>query len=445
LNLGKWAMGRTPEGASVKAGYSLIAPAAENAKQGNYAQAAGNLAGTGAMLGAPAAPAAIKAIPDAVDSFMDTGRAVTAGATAGVKAAAPSVAGGALIIGGAEGIAHAAPVAAWPARIALAYPALRSIANGFKQGGTAAAEAYQAARRAGIEPNILSLDDWMKISEANKPAEVPAPVVARLTQAQQAGVTLDKTPASTPDFQPATGVQLPSGRVPGNGTPKPQPVPAPQAAAAAATNPTPGSPGMTTPEALQAEMQAKAQPAPPVENTPLLNNITTALGLKGKFAQQTEAIQTHIRDLAARGTSSPAASSTPAASPAPASAEAPNTDASLPNAESPQSRYDSNGDLKSQQLRNQEILMKNVKAKEDRFSQAAFDNGVTPDQIQKLGWPKVTDIMVKNGAIKASELPPNLSAPGILSKLKQLQSQKIAADLAAEMKRSGTIPQQQQQ
>src|SRR5215471_6724957 len=39
LHLGKWALSRTPEGMAVNTGYSLMKPAIENVKQGNYAGA----------------------------------------------------------------------------------------------------------------------------------------------------------------------------------------------------------------------------------------------------------------------------------------------------------------------------------------------------------------------------------------------------------------------
>ena len=54
LNLGKWAMGRTPEGMALKTGYGLIEPTVDAARQGDIPTAAGRATGTGLLLAAPA-------------------------------------------------------------------------------------------------------------------------------------------------------------------------------------------------------------------------------------------------------------------------------------------------------------------------------------------------------------------------------------------------------
>jgi hypothetical protein len=123
--------------------------------------------------------------------------------------------------------------------------------------------------------------------------------------------------------------------------------------------------------------------------------------------------------------------------------------------EAPRSLYNQAGDLKSPQFRGAEIKGANVDAKAQRFAQALHDADVTSTDVRNIpvgrlsinqiqqggmpGWGNVVDDLVSKGVLKPDEMPPNESLPKIIGYLKKLESQKIARDLADEMKRSGTI------
>lgn len=374
---------------------------------------------------------------------------------AAAKAGVPSMAGGAAMIAAGEGLGKI-PGMEWPARIGMGYPGVRLLINGAKQG----LEAGRAALKPTAAPNIGSWEDLFKSVEV--PDEQPPAAASPHQPGWQQQPS--PTPASpAPAFKPARDVQLPSGRVPGTGEAKPSSAPT-RPDPSEPSPAVPSAPGMTPEDRLRAEFpsggQTSAEPAapPPEELTPgqvlaksvgqdwkkLTANDRSVLEHVAR-AQQNSVEQSPVSPAEPAPTSTAGNEAAPTSPETALPAQPDKEEVSFPRAESPQSQYDANGDLKSRQQRNIEILTKNVRAKEDRFSQALFDNGVTPTQVLSKGWTKITDQLVSKGALQRSEVPPNLSSPGILTKLKELQSQKIAQDLQAEMQRSGTIPQQQQQ
>lgn len=393
-HLGSWLLSKDPMTQELTTGFKLLKPAAENAAKGNFAGAAGNLVGTGAGLGLAAAGGS------------DTAADLATAAKAGVKAAAPDLARGALKGGVGAAVAESAPAAAvaGPMRWVLMYPAARQIAAGVAKGATAAQDAYDLARTLRNQPDWQTTGLAKDIVPAGSPTIAeqaaggedwlhPAPP-ARTAGWQAAGA--QPTPRTVPDFQPATGVQLPPRNLP----------------------PAPPAPSL-------GERLATATAQMSGEDTSLLNGLAQSLAKK-QFNKLTPEQQNIVRDLASRGTTSPAAQT-----------------ASAPQTETPRSMYTASGDLKSPQLRAQEIINANAIAKGDRIgpalAQKFYASGVRADDLGKIpvgrvavdqiakgatpGWENIVDDLKSQGIIGAKETTPNLSIPRVQFYLRQLESQ----------------------
>lgn len=398
LHLGSWVLSRTPEGASLKTGYDQLSPAVENVKKGNFAGAAGNLIGTGAMLAAPAAPEILKAIPDVVETAAKAVPRAVEATGAAVKAAAPGVASGAAMVGAGE-LAAKLPGMELPARLGISAPGARMILAGAKKGLAAGREVWNAEPPPVPEgpmygPEIPTRQQLY----GDKPTEVAGPMYGPPAPTQQE--LWENVPTEV------------EGPVHG-------PDPAPIAAQPPEAAPAP-TPQLTPGQALAKSVGQDWAKLKPTDRS-LLEDVARA--------QQNANGKTTATQSAA----------TPPPEPALAEQTAPQPPATPQAAIS---RYLPNGDLKSPEMWSQDIINWNVEQKAQRVSQALFNNGITAEEAANFtpeAWRPLINELTLRGQLKPGEVPPNLSLTGVVTNLKKLQSQKLAQDLAEEMRRSGTL------
>ena len=200
---------------------AMLDEAGEKAKTGDYKGAIADTAALATQLiGAKALPGATDTLtePGAISGPLKTAAKVPVAVASGVKAATPAVATGAAMIGASEALG-VIPGMEWPARIALGYPAIRTIAGGVKSGIAAAkatmAEVPAAAVAASTEDTAL-LDGiaqgfgYKSFSGAPETAQETIRTVASRID----------TPTAPETAAPAAPV------APSQPTPSPEPIPA---------------------------------------------------------------------------------------------------------------------------------------------------------------------------------------------------------------------------
>ncbi len=182
LAIGKYAAEKLPGSRQIMQGVQTAEPVAQDVKEGNLAGAAGRVTGTAAMAAAP------ELLGRAGAALADT--KVGAGLKGAVTAAAPDLASGAGMIAGGEALAQV-PGMAYPAHIAMAYPAAKLIKSGLVKGS----KGWKAAVDARAAEIAARANDARLAADA---ATIPPDVMAELTRESGA-------PDAVPQGEPIPG------------------------------------------------------------------------------------------------------------------------------------------------------------------------------------------------------------------------------------------------
>lgn len=249
-------------------------------------------------------------------------------------------------------------------------------------------------------------------------------------------------------------------------------------------NPTPAPPAAPVPVAEAPVAPPVAPPVQPQAPAPKLNPQQLAQQLADEMVASGTVPREAVRLPNTPEAPPPAAPAPPQSAPVPqgtagaaqppartiAQVEADMARKSPAPTETPgRSGYSANGEAKSPRLRAEEIRGANVDAKAKRFAEALHQFEVTSGEVAKIptgrlsakqiteggspAWGNVVDDLMAKGVLKQGETVPSQSIPKIIRYLKEMElakkkpaalagkpkAQEIAAQLAEEMRRSGTL------
>ncbi len=211
--IGKYAAEKLPGSRQIMQGIQTAEPVAQDVKEGNLAGAGGRVLGTAAMAAAP------ELLGRAGAALADT--KVGAGAIGAAKAAAPDLASGAGMIAGGEALAQV-PGMAYPAHIAMAYPAAKLIKSGLVKGS----KGWKAAVDARAAEIAARANDARLAADA---AKIPPDVMAELLS-DSGGPEADAVPQGQPipGRAPAWEDEAAIARLEAEKTARAQPPPTPE-------------------------------------------------------------------------------------------------------------------------------------------------------------------------------------------------------------------------
>jgi len=176
----------TTEGPVGRLAGAAVAPAVQDASEGNYAGAAGRLVGTAGMAMLPA-----------------LGETDAAGAVgAGIRAGGGDVAAGAGKALAGEALSKVVPGMEWPVRIGVQYPAVRQIGAGITKG----VKAYRDAMVPEVAPNIATAADFADFQQP-PPTPRAAPIGPNIAGPGFAADT--QVPMTADDVVPQTAAAAP--------------------------------------------------------------------------------------------------------------------------------------------------------------------------------------------------------------------------------------------